>query len=278
MDELLDDEKAPARSGLGLEACASRYLPPERQNHKSVAHKWLEDNHNIRSNHGSHLHLLPYEQLREYNIADTEVTLLLYEQLVEILAMKGREWRQDWVLYHNRVNLMSSAYQRGLKIDREALRAEIYKVSGEIDEVMNEFLSKTQQARLEWAAKFPGKVKSRPTTPEAFNIGSNTQLKQLFIEVLGVVGGRSTKTGLDKVEAKELTSEQAALQYPSFASKHLPTWGPLGDVLYKRRKLLLVLQQMLGTYFGSTETGRLHPEIRASGTATNRVAGGKGIE
>lgn len=278
MDQLLDDGNAPRRSGLGLEACASRYLPSEHQNHKSAAHSWLEENHNIKSRHGEHLHLLPYEQLKQYNIADTETTLALYETLTENLALKGFDWSSDWALYHNRVRLMSGAYIRGLKIDRDALTKEIHRVHNEIQGVLSEFLNATVDSRADWARKFPGKIKSRPTTPEAFNIGSNTQLKQLFIEVLGVVGGRSTKTGLGKVESKEITPEQAALQYPSFASKHLSTWGPLGEVLYKRRKLLLVLQQMLGTHFGSAETGRLHPEIRASGTSSNRVAGGKGIE
>jgi hypothetical protein len=281
MDELLDEQdvvKGPKKVGMGLEACASRYLPQINQNHKSVAHKWLEENHGIKTNHGSHLHLLPYEQLKQYNIADTETTLLLYEQLSEILTMKGFDWSQDWILYTNRVKLMCGAYMRGLKIDREALKTEIYRVDAEIKEITNDFFNATVDSRLEWAKKHPGKIKSRPTKAESFNIGSNTQLKQLFIDCLGVVGGRTTKTGLDKVESGELTTQQAALKYPSFASKHLSTWGPLGEILYKRRKLLLVLQQMLGVYLGSHETGRLHCEIRASGTSSNRVAGGKGVE
>ncbi len=278
MDALLDDGDAPRRSGLGLEACASRYLPQINQNHKSVAHTWLEENHGIKTRHGGHLHLLPYEQLKQYNIADTETTLLLYEALAEILTLKEFDWAPDWVLYVNRVQLMASAYIRGLKIDREALKAEIYKVDKEVKEVMSEFFNATVEARLKWANKYPGKIKSRPVLAESFNIGSNLQLKQLFVDVLGVVGGRATKTGLAKIDTKQLTAQEAAVQYPSFASKHLPLWGPLGEILYKRRKLLLTLQQMLGVYLGSAETGRLHPEVRASGTQTNRVAGGKGIE
>ncbi len=281
MDELLADEdavKAPKKAGLGLEACASRYLTQEHQNHKSVAHTWLEENHGIKSGHGSHLHLLPYEQLKQYNIADTETTLLLYEQLTEILTLKGCDWSKDWALYTTRVRLMQGAYIRGLKIDREDLKVEIYKVDAEVKEVLREFLDATVDARRDWATKFPGKIKSRPTSPDLFNIGSNQQLARLFINCLGVVGGRTTKTGMDKVEKKELTPAEAAIKYPSFASKHLETWGPLGAILYKRRKLLLVLQQMLGVFLGSGEDERLHPEIRASGTSTNRVAGGKGIE
>lgn len=279
MDELLDDEMGPRRTGMGLEACASRYLPKINQNHKSVAHDWLAENHGVKTSHGQHLHLLPYEQLKQYNIADTETTLLLYEQLIDILTLKGCDWSKDWELYRTRVRLMSGAYIRGLKIDREALKAEIYKVHGEIQEVMNEFLRGTQTFRRDWGAKYPKVVKKNLKEKGVeFNIGSNTQLKQLFIEFVGVVGGRTTKTGLTKVESGQLTAEQAAVAYPSFASKHLVTWGPLGEILYKRRRLLLVLQQMLGVYLGSAGSGRLHPEVRASGTQTNRVAGGKGIE
>jgi hypothetical protein len=173
---------------------------------------------------------------------------------------------------------MQQAYIRGLKIDRDALKTEIYKVDAEVKGVLREFLDATVEARRDWAAKFPGKIKSRPTQPDSFNIGSNQQLARLFIDCLGMVGGRTTKTGQGKIDSKELTPAEAALKYPSFASKHLSTWGSLGEILYKRRRLLLVLQQMLGVYLGSDESGRLHPEIRASGTATNRVAGGKGIE
>lgn len=281
MDEILEaeeGERKPKKTGLGLEACATRYLSAEYQNHKGEAHKWLEENRGIKTNHGSHLHLLPYDQLKQYNIADTDTTLILYEQLTEILTLKGFDWSSDWVLYCNRVDLMGKAYLRGLKIDQEALRTEIYKVDAEIRKVEREFFDATVDARREWAIQNPGKIKKRPTNADSFNIGSNTQLKQMFVGVLGVVGGRTTKTGADKVADKEITISEAAVRYPSFASKHLSTWGPLGEVLYKRRRLLLVLQQMLGVLLGSSENGRLHPEVRASGTATNRVAGGKGVE
>lgn len=281
MDELLDEldgEKAPKKTGMGLEACATRYLAKEYHNHKGAAHTWLEENHKVTSNHGSHLHLLPYDQLKQYNIADTDTTLALYEQLTENLILNEFDWQQDWVLYHNRVKLMQGAYIRGLKVNREKLKEEIYKLDAEIRAVTDEFFSKTQDSRVKWAALYPGKVKKRPTMPDSFNIGSNAQLKQLFIGALGIVGGKFTASGVKAVESGTLSRAEAALQYPSFASKHLSTWGPLGEILYKRRKLLLVLQQMLGVYLGSTEDGRLHPEIRASGTATNRVAGGKGVE
>lgn len=274
MDEALDLEDAPKQqSGFSLVACATRYLPTEFHNHKAVAHDWLEQNAGITKDHGEHLHLLPPDILRAYNIADTEVTLRLYEALMEELTMLDFDPAQDWLLYTTRCRLMQEGYRRGLLIDRDKLRKEIYATAAEIDKTMQEFFEATVDARREWAAKFPGKLKRSPKQPDEFNVGSNQQLAQLFIQVLGIVGGRTTKTGAQKVEKKVLSPDQAAVQYPSFASKHLEGWGPLGLILYKRRKLTLVLQQMLGTYMASEEDGRLHPEIRASGTSTNRVAG-----
>jgi len=276
LDELLEEEDT-WKPGLSLEACASRYLPAEYHNHKAKAYKWLEDNHGIKTKHGSHLHLLPYDVLKEYNEADTEITLRLAEELIETFKLQGYDWQQDWVLYTTRCRLMKSAYLRGLKIDRVKLREHIYAVSAEIESIKDEFFAKTVDAREEWARKHPGKRKTKPVKPEDFNIGSTTQLAQLFIKGLGIVGGRTTKTGQTKIDSGELTKEKAAIDYPSFASKHLHLWGPLGDILYRRKKRLLVLQQMLGVLLGSEETGRLYCDVRVSGTATGRVAGGTGI-
>lgn len=273
MDEILD-EVAEVKTGLSLEAVASRFLPADRHNHKSEAHDWLEQNHKIKSGHGSYLHLLPPDILRRYNIADTEVTLMLYEELYQQLELAGMDWSQDWILYTTRCKAMQEAYIRGIKIDREALRQEIYKVDAEIRAITTEFFEKTAEAREEWARRTQERKKAQRKRPEEFNIGSNTQLKQLFLSVLGVCSGKITKTGEEKVEKKELTLSEASQQYPSFASKHLKLYGPLGEILLKRRKRLLVLQQMLATYASSEEDGRTHPEQRVSGTKTNRVSGG----
>ncbi len=275
-DETTPKKGGPKKTGLSLEAVAYRFLPEQYHNHKAEAYTWLEKNAGVKSNHGSHLHLLPPDVLKRYNVADTEITLLLYETLTEQLKLANFDWQQDWQLYTTRCRLMQGAYIRGLKIDRESLREEIYKVDGQIKAVMDEFFEKTREARADWATRFPGKRKSKPTQPGDFNVGSNQQLKRLFVDVLGIVGGRTTKTGQAKVDSKSMSKEEAARVYPSFQSKHLHLWGPLGEILLKRRKLLLVLQQMLGVYMGSEEDGRLHAEIKTSGTATNRVAGSSG--
>ncbi len=279
MDEMLgegDDKPVwKQKTGLSLEAVAGRFLPEANHAHKKEAHDWLETNHGVKSKHGQHLHLLPHDILRQYNIADTDTTLLLYEVLTQELKSLKFDWSQDWVLYTTRCRLMQQAYIDGLKIDREALRDAIYKTDAEVKAIVDEFYKATSHSREEWATANPGKIKSRPVQAVQFNVGSGTQLKQLFVGVLGLSSGKCTKTGQAKVDAKQLSAAEAATQYPSFASKYLKLWGPLGEILYKRRKRLLVLQQMLACYMGSDEDGRLHAEVRVSGTRTNRVSGGR---
>lgn len=274
MDRVLEGKASTVKNGLGLEAVASRFLPRTMHEHKSVAHKWLEDNHNITKKHGSYLHLLPDHILRDYNIADTDTTLLLYEVLNESLTSTGFDWRKDWILYSTRTRLMQEAYIRGLKIDLDKLRTVIYELDAEVKSIEADFMTQTAEARVQWAAKFPGKLKRSPNTPGDFNIGSNTQLRQLFVDVLGAQAKFTTLTGKKAVMDKKMTLEEARAAYPSFQSKHLDSWGPLGKILKARRKKLLVLQQALSTYMGALEDGRLHAEMRTSGTVTNRVSGG----
>ena len=274
LDEFLEG-KSDYRTGLSLEAVASRFLGKEHHAHKAVAHEWLEVNYGVTTKHGSHLHLLPLEILRDYNIADTEITLRLYEELRSHLDQLGVDTDTDWQLYTTRCRLMQGAYIRGLKIDRERLREEIYAVEREIRSIDAEFQEKAAEPLAIWAQQAKPKRKKDTLTPGSFNVGSNAQLKHLFAGIMSLNAGKYTAKGAELVENKELTPQQAAQAYPSFASKHLSLWGPLGEVLYKRRKRLLVLQQMLGVYHMSDEGGRASPEVRVSGTRTNRVSGGR---
>lgn len=268
VDEYLEGKTEEVKLGLSLEAIASRFLPREHHQHKDVAHAWLEEHKGIKTRHGSHLHLLPEDVLREYNIADTETTLLLYETLLQLHTERGIDSSADWQLYCSRCELMQGAYIRGIPIDREALKAAIYRVDEEIKGIMETFRQEASDLLTRWAAA--GSNRNRNN----FNVGSNKQLRELFVTAGGLSSGKTTAKGAELVEAGQLTKEEAALQYPSFSSKHLKLWGPLGEILLKRRKRLLVLQQMLGVYAMSEETGRCHPEVRVSGTRTNRVSGG----
>lgn len=265
--------------GLSLEACALRFLPEEFHNHKSVAHDWLRDNAGIKKGFGSNLHLLPPEVLEAYNNADTAITLALYEELTAKLG--AFNWKKDWQLYTLRIEHMGAAYLRGIRIDQESLLKYILEIEAEIAEIERAFAERfsmeIDQVRdgrlldlLEWAND-PGlkSDRARAARFEAvargdkddewyrFNTGSAHHLTRLFCGVL-------------KLTPKFLTPKGA----PSFKSSHLNQWSEGGEMLLKRKKRLLVLQQAANLYISALVDGRSHPQVRGSGTRTNRCAGG----
>jgi hypothetical protein len=91
-----------------------------------------------------------------------------------------------------------------------------------------------------------------------FKLGSSKQLCMLFIDVMGMTHRFETPKGS-----------------PSFKASHLNQWKEGGQILFKRKKRLLVLQQCANTYLASLHSGRVHPFIRVSGTRSNRVSGGR---
>lgn len=256
-------EESFKKTGLSLEACASRFLPAEQHNHKQIAHQWLEQHHGVKKKHGAHLHLLPPEILAQYNMADTETTLRLHKVLTDYFKTVGFDWSQDWENYTARVNWHIDAYLRGILVDRTHLAQTIGMLEQEIEQTEELFRQKAG-ATLEMYEQTRG---------ERFNVGSNKQLKELFLDRLGLVPTKCTAKGEEAVE-NGMKYEDACRQYPSFASKHLASYGELGEILLKRRKTLLVLQQTCGAYLQSEEDGLVHADTRSDGTKTNRVAGG----
>lgn len=265
--------------GLSLEACAMRFLPESAHGHKKVAHSYLQEHHGIKKAHGQYLHLLPPDILEAYNIADTNITMALYQELTE--RLRGFDWRKDWQLYTLRIEHMNKAYNRGIKIDRERLYQYILDIESEIAAMeslfMDQFRSEIDAVRdmklleaVEWANDPElKKDKARIARFErlatgaederwyGFNIGSNLQLEMLFCGVLKMVPKFLTPKGK-----------------PSFKSTHLSQWGEGGKILLKRKKRMLVLQQAVNVYLSSEYDGRTHPQVRAAGTRTGRVAGG----
>jgi len=265
--------------GLSLEACGMRFLEETNHSHKSSAHDWLTKHYGIKSKHGQYLHLLPYDLLKEYNNADTLVTLLLYENCLEFFSAVDFDWKRDNRLYMLRAGLMSKAYREGIKIDRAKLLEYILELEEEIDNMEQQFLDEFEpylaSVRTIRYAKFMEKnpLKTEKGRLKRFrrfmegdfddvwkilNIGSSHQLAILFQDVLGMT-------------AKFLTPKGS----PSFKTTHLHQWGRGGEILKLRRKRLLVLQQAINTYLGSEHDGRIHCSIKVSGTRTNRVAGGR---
>lgn len=263
-NDVLDPDASPDL-GVSLEAAASRVLGKDLHHHKAERDQFLKETHGIRSKQGGFIHLLPVGILERYNVADTTVTLDLYETLEPLLA---EVWPKDWELYLSRVNLMNKAYYRGILIDILRLEEYISRVDAEIDAIETQFITFHAENIKKWSQLFDSDA-------ESFNVGSNLQLKQLFVGVLGMVGGHITEKGEKLVKEGVITREQALTEYPSFQSKHLSDWGPSAEILLKRRKRMLVLSQAQSTlWMAEHGRGRIHCEIRVSGTRTNRVASG----
>lgn len=251
--------------GLGLEAAASRFLHKDLHAHKDERDRYLKTHHKIRSKQGAHIHLLPEELLERYNIADTVITLELYEALAPEL---DGIWQKDWDFYSTRTHLMNQAQRRGILIVSNALNDYIDQLLDEIDQIEKTFLQFYDDSIKSWSNKMKKETSD-------FNIGSNKHLKELFCDILGMTGAHLTTKGESVVKKSEMIREQALKSYPSFQSKHLSDWGEGGKILELRRKRLLVLSQALSTRHLALKTGgRVHPEIRVAGTRTNRVAGG----
>lgn len=278
-----DVKKSWAKTrGLSLEACSARFLPDDRHNHKQEAHQYLLDNFKIKNHHGRYLDKLPYDILSRYNLGDTLNTLLLYETQVEFFKSINYDWKKDHILYFDRARLINGAYSRGIQINRGKLYQYILKLEKEIKDIetaffaefsisiagslavkRNDFMEKylsfdaAKTIRGRWKRLVRAEAGELDLLFNKFNIGSSKDLETLFCRVL-------------KMTPKFLTPKGA----PSFKSTHLSQWGQGGEILLKRKKILLVLQQCVNTWIGSELTGNAHPSIRAAGTRTNRVASG----
>ena len=270
---------AKKSKGLSLEACAMRFLESDMHSHKSTAHDYLKETHGIKKNYGRYLHLLPYAQLKQYNTADTDVTLLLYEEHVQYFNLIKFNWFRDNKFYLVRAKYMTEAYIRGLCIDQQALLDYICEIEQEIEDINQQFMTKfAEEIKLVESSRFTAsmerslKLKTKKgkynrilklfqgkyVEEYTFNINSSSYLKILFCDVL-------------KMSPKFLTPKGS----PSFKAAHLNQWGEGGKILAIRKKRLLVLQQTVNTLIDSFHDGNTHPGIKISGTRTNRVAGGR---
>lgn len=288
-DELLDAaDGIPAdsshRAGLGLVACVSRFLPVEHHSHKEPYHKWLREHVGVRKGHeGAHLTSLPPNMLAEYNAKDAEVTLLLYEALTARLKDEAYDWGLDHRLYQSTATLVAGAKSTGVRVNVEALEAYKAMVEAEIAAIEEEFRSHFRESLeiLEsqmkndyvYAVKTSKAQEKRLEEPAArFNLSSGKQLTKLFVEILGLkpqFWTKEPKLKPGKVRRKPFVPS------PSFKSAHLSSYGTGGQILRARRKRLLVLQQTKALLKLAVYDGRWHPDIRAAGTATGRLAGGR---
>lgn len=284
LDALDGNGPKPQSTGLSLVSAASRWLPEEWRDHKAPYHAWLREHAGVKRGHeGLHLTKLPPDMLEAYNVADAKVTLLLFETLTKEFERLGYDYNLDHELYKSTARMVAKAKGVGAAVDTSALEAYVSQVEAEVAAIEARFRERfcDEIGRLEAAAHrtYVESVKTekarerrRGEAPERFNVSSNKQLKQLFVDVLGIKPPFWTKPPTAKA-GKPRTKE--FVPSPSFKSAHLSTYGEGGEILIKRRKRLLVLQQARALLKLAAYDNRWHPDIRACGTATGRMAGGR---
>lgn len=277
MEEQPSSGKWESTKGLGLVKCLKRILK-YTGSHKEEAHSWLRNNKGIKKGkEGSNLDKLPEDILRRYNIADTENTYKLYEFMTGYFKAHRFDWTFDNQFFLNTVNLVVDAQIEGVLIDRDKLAVGIETLRKEIKSIETDFRSKyaksiliveglrlktwldkckTEKGKLKRLAKYEA-LDIKAQKEVKFNVGSNAQLLALFGGQMGI-------------QPKFFTAKNN----PSFKSSVLSQWGPGGEMLGKRRKRTMVLQQCTSLHELSESDGKWHLGLKVAGTSTGRAAGG----
>ena len=280
LDSMENEEDATPNytTGLGLVSAASRWLPAEYQNHKEPFHALIRERAKCKKGQeGKNLDALTPDELKAYNVRDAEVTLALYYKLTEQFKADGYAWQLDHRLYRESAKRIARAKGLGVPVNREAALAYKLELETELKDIARAFRSRFEkeildielQAMVEWANDLKtetgrSKRKERLATDEEFkqgfqfNIGSNQQLTALCMGKLGMEAKFTTKKGS-----------------PSFKSAFLSQWGEVGKLLMKRRKRLLVLNQVTALLELSEYDGKYHLDLKACGTTTGRFSGGR---
>jgi len=279
------------RDGLSLENCCSRWLPADRHHHKQTAHNFLIENRGIDPKDcGKNIHLLPPQQLREYNVADTDNTLLLFNSLIKQFDREGyKGWELDHQLYRGRCQQLVRAFIHGVKVDAEKVSGCVQKMSGKLVEMVDKFTEinktailsvvkikqqayiddptiKTERGRqlrvtnIETKAEFSDSDKIN-----GFSITSPKDLLLLFSSVMGITPPFYTKPDKSGNGGGN----------PSFAKAHMKAWHPSGEILENRGTYGIVKKQAENLGQLSAGDGRWHLEMRATGTKTGRLSGGR---
>lgn len=284
--------KIEPKTGLGLEAAASRILPSIWHSHKQRYYAYLRENHGIPAGkEGANLHLLPSDQLEAYNTADTDITLLIFRSLTQKFASDGYDWSLDHQLHLGAIKRLVDLKISGIKVRRSNLVTFVTETDKEMAEITARFRAYHEEpiARIEAARKEAwvgglktekGREKRRATLEEKreeweFNPRSTTQLATLFVDTLGVQPTFWTKESKKTAsKRKDNPNMKPFIPNPSFRAVHLSSYGDGGKILEKLKKRQIVCKQA-SNLLGLSETdGRWHVELRACGTKTGRFAGG----
>jgi DNA polymerase I-like protein with 3'-5' exonuclease and polymerase domains len=279
-DEVLEEGDEPTKkryplSGLSLVKCARRNLG-DAEDHKKEAHDWIYANvpECKKGKAGSYLDRLPKDILERYTVADAITTLRLYEYFTMQFRSLEYDWTFDHGLYMSTTKWVTKSKIRGIKVNREPLNGYKGSVKDEILSIEAEFRTKFEKEIIELefqkAVDYILAVKTRrgqlkrmrdylsgKDVKIKFNVGSNKQLAELFVDKLGIVPKFRTDKGS-----------------PSFKSAMLSQWGEGGEMLKIRRKRMLVLKQSTSLYYLSADDGRWHAGLRVAAAASGRLAGG----
>lgn len=277
-------------SGFSLVNSAGRILP-EYHDHKAKFYSLIRsrtgsDGKVVKAGtEGSNLHLLTPEELKEYATADAVTTLKLFAFITAYFDRIGYDYHLDHSLYVPVARGVADARSRGIRVDREAVKAALVEIQAEIAEIRETFLTqfKAEIAQIEadnMAAGLAGyktqKGKDAYLARKewGFNVGSTAQLARLFVGILGIKPtfwtepGKSHKDKLKKGEDIDFTPK------PSFKAAHLETYGEGGKLLINYKKKGLVERQLKSLLELSDKDNVWHLTIKAVGTSTGRMAGG----
>lgn len=269
-----DDEIEVKKStGLSLQASISRWLDPQYHNHKEPFYQAIRDQGIKKGKEGQNLHLLTPEQLRDYNVADSDNTLRLYNILVQHFKRCVYDWRVDHALYLSSARFIAGAKGRGIRVNREKLDHNIRVLAYELGQVSHDFLVrfKSEIDRIE-QDNLVALCSSKKTEKglisawgrcieqglHLFNLTSVKQKAALFVDILGMEPQFFTEKG-----------------GPAFGKAFLKQWGEGGLMLQKRGTLLIALRQMESLLKLSEYDSKYHVDLRACGTKTGRKAGGR---
>ena len=276
-DQSIEDELIGGSDyGLGLTKCTQRWLPSTFHNHKEPYYSYIREQGIKRGKEGNSLNLLPPNMLEKYNVADTEVTLLLYEKLVEYFSSQNYDWAFDHQLYVNAAKLISDSRIEGVIVDRDKLKDSIKTITDQVSDIEKDFfmtfenqireielekieLEISKRSTLHGKSNILEKIKKDPSLVK-FNLSSGKDKETLFVTKLGMSSKFETTTGK-----------------PSFSKHFLKQWGKGGELLLKRGTLSQLKSQCDALLEKSEYDGKWHIDLMAAGTTTGRFKGGGGL-
>lgn len=268
--ELLGLEGKAPFNGLSLEACVSRFCDSRYYKHKQPYIDLMIE----RGGKKGDFHLLTPEELIEYNLKDAEVTLVLYENLVNRFAQNRIDWSKDHYLYRSRCQLSALSKIRGVKVDFDQINRHIELEASNIDEVQRKFSevyrpyldrveARKAQSYIESYKSEAYKIKAREAiakgaVPEVkMNFNSCNDKEALFVEEMGL-------------KPKFFTPSER----PSFSSKLLWQYGEAGMMLASLGTHRISKAQIENLKELAEYDGRWHIDINTTGAKTGRLSGG----